>query len=142
MIKQRNNKFLDKRTLAKIEKAFLLQNLCSKLTQCPIVLAQVSAIQDISLSPVLISGAGTSTPGPVGNSKNSFQGSSMNSYLQTRFPWERSRAWQRGTVFLFNPQFIIQGIASSGFNSVLDVTSHIWITLSKPPTFHTRHSVN
>lgn len=31
----------------------------------PIVLAYVSAIQDISLSPVLISGAGTSIPGPA-----------------------------------------------------------------------------
>lgn len=32
---------------------------------CAIVLAYVSAIQDISLSPVLMSGAGTSMPGPV-----------------------------------------------------------------------------
>jgi len=30
----------------------------------PIVLAYVSAIQDISRSPVPMSGAGTSTPGP------------------------------------------------------------------------------
>lgn len=30
----------------------------------PMVFAYVSAIQDISLSPVPISGAGTSTPGP------------------------------------------------------------------------------
>lgn len=36
-----------------------------KLTVCPMVVAKVSAIQDISLSPVLISGAGTSMPGPV-----------------------------------------------------------------------------
>lgn len=31
---------------------------------CAMVLAYVSAIQDISLSPVLMSGAGTSMPGP------------------------------------------------------------------------------
>lgn len=31
---------------------------------CAIVLAYVSAIHDISLSPVLMSGAGTSMPGP------------------------------------------------------------------------------
>lgn len=31
---------------------------------CAIVLAYVSAIQDISRSPVLMSGAGTSMPGP------------------------------------------------------------------------------
>lgn len=34
------------------------------LTVCAMVLAYVSAIQDISLSPVLMSGAGTSIPGP------------------------------------------------------------------------------
>lgn len=33
---------------------------------CAMVLAYVSAIQDISLSPVLMSGAGTSMPGPGG----------------------------------------------------------------------------
>ena len=31
---------------------------------CAMVFAYVSAIQDISLSPVLMSGAGTSMPGP------------------------------------------------------------------------------
>lgn len=35
-----------------------------ELTVCAMVLAYVSAIQDISLSPVLMSGAGTSMPGP------------------------------------------------------------------------------
>lgn len=35
-----------------------------ELTVCAMVLAYVSAIHDISLSPVLISGAGTSMPGP------------------------------------------------------------------------------
>lgn len=34
------------------------------ISDIPIVLAKVSAIHDISLSPVPISGAGTSTPGP------------------------------------------------------------------------------
>lgn len=36
----------------------------NSLTVCAMVLAYVSAIQDISLSPVLMSGAGTSMPGP------------------------------------------------------------------------------
>lgn len=35
-----------------------------ELTVCAMVLAYVSAIQDISRSPVLMSGAGTSMPGP------------------------------------------------------------------------------
>lgn len=41
-------------------------NITERLTVCAIVLAYVSAIQDISLSPVLMSGAGTSMPGPKG----------------------------------------------------------------------------
>jgi len=44
------------------------------------VLAYVSAIQDISLSPVLISGAGTSMPGPNAGNRNEFA-------TNPPFPW-------------------------------------------------------
>lgn len=38
---------------------------CALMSWKPTVLAYVSAIQDISRSPVPMSGAGTSTPGPI-----------------------------------------------------------------------------
>lgn len=50
-------------------------DVCSefRLTKCPMVVAKVSAIQDISLSPVLMSGAGTSIPGPAQPHKTNTQ---------------------------------------------------------------------